>query len=392
MMTKKIAIITTILLAVSLALPVSASVSTTDLNSLNTTINNEVNNAVNNATNGTVPSVNTNGANVNAGNTSVTTGSNGTSVSAGNTQIQSSLDNGTTVQVGGLKVQTSKEGVNIDNGKGLTITTSRSGASVTLPEGSTGISADALKGISKLQLAPTQLFNTDLSKLTNLQVNANIQNGKVVYSLEDQNGQPVLTGETSAPVLNAGTGPLTFDVSNGKVTINNEQVVDYSKIMDELNGNKFVPLVGTTLAGDKIQIDPTQNGAEIKFTTPDGKEITTDVNSNFNIDGNKLLIGEGSNQTEVKILPPEINSLLDTLKTTTRGMAIGTEDSKPVYNLNVNEPFKLLWAIPTNMVSQYTVDAQNGNVLGVKSPWYSFLGTSNPFRDNFIKAIEKLIK
>ncbi len=380
MITTKIATIVTILLTASLALPVGAI----DLNSLN---------AINGAANDINLQTDVNGSgSINAGNTSITTNNNGTSISAGNTQIQSSLDNGETVQVGGLKVQTSKEGVSIDNGKGLTITTSGSGASVTLPEGSTGISADALKGISKLQLAPTQLFNTDLSKLTNLQVNANIQNGKVVYSLEDQSGQPILTGETSTPVLNAGTGPVTFDVSNGKITINDEQVVDYTKIMDKLNGNKFIPLVGTTLAGDKVEINPDQNGAEIKFTAPDGQEITTDVNSNFNIKGNKLFIGEGSNQTEVKILPPEINSLLDTLKTTTQGMAIGTENSKPVYNLNVNEPFKLLWAIPTNMVSQYTVDAQNGNVLGVKSPWYSFLGTVNPFRDNFINAIEKMIK
>ena len=115
--------------------------------------------------------------------------------------------------------------------------------------------------------------------------------------------------------------------------------------------------------GDRpVSIEPTASQVLIRDK---GLEVKTDE---VTIKENALSIGG----IEVKMSASEVAEKLNIAPKTTE---LKEENSKAVYNMKIEERRKLFGFIPFNIQKTVAADAENGNVLAERLPWYSFLTT-----------------
>ncbi len=115
--------------------------------------------------------------------------------------------------------------------------------------------------------------------------------------------------------------------------------------------------------GDRpVSIEPTVSQVLIRDK---GLEVNT---NEVTISENVLSVGG----VEVKMSASEVTEKLGLVPT---AIELKEENSKAVYNMTIDEQRKLFWFIPFNLQKTVAADAENGNVLTERLPWYSFLTT-----------------
>lgn len=113
--------------------------------------------------------------------------------------------------------------------------------------------------------------------------------------------------------------------------------------------------------GDRpVSVEPTASQVLIRDK---GLEVKTDE---VTIKENVLSVGDA----EVKMSASEVTEKLDIAPKT---IELKEENAKAVYNMKVEERRKLFGFIPFNIQKTVVADAENGNVLTERLPWYSFL-------------------
>lgn len=115
--------------------------------------------------------------------------------------------------------------------------------------------------------------------------------------------------------------------------------------------------------GDRpVSIEPTASQVLIRDK---GLEVKTDE---VTIKENVLSVGGA----EVKMSASEVAEKLNLAPKT---IELKEENGKAVYNMKIEERRKLFGFIPFNIQKTVAADAENGNVLRERLPWYSFLTT-----------------
>lgn len=121
---------------------------------------------------------------------------------------------------------------------------------------------------------------------------------------------------------------------------------------------------GTT----QIQIGKTSSGT---VSIKQGKvEATT--TQKLNVMESKVYMETSSGVKEVKILPEEASSKA-TAVTEVGAIELKEESQQPIYSVKGTKQAKLLFVIPVSMQIETKVNAESGNVISVKKPWWSFL-------------------
>ncbi len=115
--------------------------------------------------------------------------------------------------------------------------------------------------------------------------------------------------------------------------------------------------------GDRpVSIEPTASQVLIRDK---GLEVKTDE---VTIKENVLSVGG----TEVKMSASEV---VEKLGLAPKTIELKEENAKAVYNMKIEERRKLFGFIPFNIQKTVAADAENGDVLAERLPWYSFLTT-----------------
>jgi len=118
---------------------------------------------------------------------------------------------------------------------------------ITVPTESPGVvSSVFMRAVSGLEVKPTEIFTSVLSEATNITVNAEIKDNKVVYSLEAPTNTPIVKNPAATeakPLFDLKIeAPVEFKLENNEVIINNEQSVNYGEVKSAFSGGGSMPL------------------------------------------------------------------------------------------------------------------------------------------------------
>ena len=111
-----------------------------------------------------------------------------------------------------------------------------------------------------------------------------------------------------------------------------------------------------------ISIKPT--ASQILIKDGDLEVMAAEVSIKDNI----LKVGN----SEVKVAASDV---VDKLQILPKSVELREENAKSVYKMKIDEKRKLFGIIPVNIETSLTVDANNGDLLEEKRPWYAFLTT-----------------
>lgn len=111
------------------------------------------------------------------------------------------------------------------------------------------------------------------------------------------------------------------------------------------------------------------------------------IYSEFKIENKKLYLIHNEELYDLKVIPPEIYSVIYSVveknpEVIVKSLDLKIENNKPVYDLKIEEPFKLLWIIPMKIETRYVINPINGDLNEKEKPWFTPLGA----RFNFFEA------
>ena len=139
-------------------------------------------------------------------------------------------------------------------------------------------------------------------------------------------------------------------VSKGEIKADN--------VFVETTGKKILVDVG----GKSISVEPTAMQVLIKDKN---LEVTA---TEVSIKGEMLKIGN----IEVKLAA---SAVAEKLNIAPKSVELKEQDEKAIYEMKVPERRRLFGFIPLTISNTITANAENGDVMGERRPWYSFLTT-----------------
>ncbi len=235
--------------------------------------------------------------------------------------------------------------------------------------------------IYDLRVKPSKIFSPVLSSVENLVVNPAIENEKVIYRLTAKNvNKPIFSDkEVLEPIFDLRVNqPVEFRLVDNRIIVNDEQIIDYKKIVREKEVMPPIEIeIHSAITDGKVydlKIVPSPESAEFRFIYRE-KEVMMPIYSDFKVKDKKLYLLENNKSYDLRINPPEIYSVIYNLrveepKIVIKELSLGIENEKAVYNLRVKEPAKILWIIPWTVESKYLIDPADGSAKLTDSPWY----------------------
>ncbi|MCD4740631.1 hypothetical protein K8R43_05605 [archaeon] len=237
--------------------------------------------------------------------------------------------------------------------------------------------------INSLEIQPDEIFSPVLSEVTNLKVDPTIESGKVVYRLELAVNTPIHKDqEVISPIFDLRVKePVEFKLHDQKIVINDEQIIDYKEVMEQIvRENEVFPPIALELQSEinseiyDLTVIPGINSTTAKFIYRK-KEVIMPIHNDFKIKDKKLYLIKDNKVHDLKVLPPEVYSAVysgieKTPEVLVKELTLKIEDEKPIYDLRVDQPAKLLWIIPWTVESKYVIDPADGSAKLVNNPWY----------------------
>jgi hypothetical protein len=203
-----------------------------------------------------------------------------------------------------------------------------------------------------------------------------------------------LPGRSQRPLIDVSLVRLAeFDFENGRLTINNDQVIDWQNIVEKQKSDNgsFVGIV--TISNSYLQsalynffIYPHHRGAYLRF---DIASTTGEVDVLENLTNNNGFLEVSNTQGAhlVKIQPNEIyiktREFVDSNpEVKLLGIDLVIYKGEASYRIKVREPFAWFWIFEGNIVSRYYIGAGEDNIISIDEdrPWYSIFGLVHGFR------------
>lgn len=122
-------------------------------------------------------------------------------------------------------------------------------------------------------------------------------------------------------------------------------------------------------AEKEIKIDIDKSKRELQLNIDNQQVIT---NQKIEIKKSKLRLETSDGSKEIKILPKEASLKVYDIDKVSE-MRLTEESKKPVYALKAEREAKILFLMPVTLKIEARIDAENGNVVSVSKPWWSFL-------------------
>ncbi|MCK5027156.1 MAG: hypothetical protein KAS07_01935 [Candidatus Pacebacteria bacterium] len=254
---------------------------------------------------------------------------------------------------------------------------------------------EVYSAITNLEVKPTEIFSPVFSGVENLVVNSEVVDGKVIYNLEvEDTSKPIFKkNEVVQSIFDFRVDqPVEFKLHNKEIIVNNEQVIKYGEIVRE---NEVMPPVEieiySTITDGKVYdltVVPGSESAEFKFVYGE-KEVMMSIYSDFKVEDKKLHLFHNEEVHDLKVLPQEIYFGVNDLvvkkpKVVIKELSLKIEDEKAIYDLRVEESFKLFWLFSKKIQSCYIISSEDGTVIKKKKPWYTFLGSTDEDDDDIV--------
>ena len=273
--------------------------------------------------------------------------------------------------------------------------------------------------MSNLEVKSAEIFSSEFPEVKDLLVNPAIEDGKVLYDIELKEGETLDPRQqlTNQPLFDLRVDqPIEFDLVDNRIIVNDEQIIDYTGLVNTENEDGTI-IIGNISIQSAIQdgkvydlslvIDNMQHKERehVSFYWMPDTAVTDNENiqdwevregysmpiySDFKVEDKKLYLLHNEEVHDLKILPPEIYSAVHDLrveepKIVFKDFSLKIENEKPIYDLRVEQPAKILWLIPWTVESEYVIDPADGSAELVGSPWYitsEKLGSNMGFKLN----------
>ena len=140
---------------------------------------------------------------------------------------------------------------------------------------------------------------------------------------------------------------------------------------------------GQMMFGDGKVIECSQEGEKIQLKT--GEHTAECEGCNLNQEGDKLMAKMSNGQnSEIKVMPDEANErALERLQLKDCGEDCSIElkevgkgdETKMAYEVKAQKESRLFGMFKTDMTVEATVDAETGEVIESRKPWWAFLAS-----------------
>lgn len=117
----------------------------------------------------------------------------------------------------------------------------------------------------------------------------------------------------------------------------------------------------------KINVDKTKKESKIEI---DNKVAMT--KERVEIKEAKLYLDTSIGLSEIKVSPKEALSKT-TEVTTIKEIELKEDGGKPIYSIKGTKQAKILFIFPVTLEIEKKIDAEKGDIIAVKKPWWSFL-------------------
>ena len=264
------------------------------------------------------------------------------------------------------------------------------------------LSPELEKKVNSYFIRPGDIFAKDFSRSTNVIANVGTEGEKLVFYMD------LIAGETQTYLPNKPEKPLIdvslvkladFDFINGRLVINNDQVIDWSNITEKLKAEHGTFVGIATISNSYLKsamynffIYPNYKGGILRFDI-DGVKGEVDIRENLTNNNGFLELSNAQGNHLVKIQPNEIyaqvkdfvnkNSDIELL-----GIDLVINKSEAAYRVKVKEPFFWFWIFEGKIKSEYYIGAGEDNIITIDKnrPWYSILGAVHGFRPQEIAS------
>jgi len=264
------------------------------------------------------------------------------------------------------------------------------------------LSPELEKKVNSYFIRPGDIFAKDFSRSTNVIANVGIEGEKLVFYMD------LIAGETQTYLPNKPEKPLIdvslvkladFDFINGRLIINNDQVIDWSNITEKLKAEHGTFVGIATISNSYLKsamynffIYPNYKGGVLKFDI-EGVKGEVDVRENLTNNNGFLELSNAQGNHLVKIQPNEIYAQVKDFVTKNSdtellGIDLVINKSEAAYRIKVKEPFVWFWIFEGKIKSEYYIGAGEDNIITIDEnrPWYSIFGAVHGFRPQEIAS------
>lgn len=115
---------------------------------------------------------------------------------------------------------------------------------------------------------------------------------------------------------------------------------------------------------------------ENKGTIESGS-VSAEYSGELAVEQSKIYMRTSSGKKQVVVTPEDIAAISGLLKEHVLEMKLAEQAGKPLYSVKGMKQARLLFIIPVSMEVEIDVDAETGNVVSMKKPWWSFMAAES---------------
>jgi len=152
------------------------------------------------------------------------------------------------------------------------------------------------------------------------------------------------------------------------------QTSDLKDLVNKIQINKNeISADGASVAatGNTISLNI---GSGLVSITPTGNSVVI-KDKNLNVSTDNISVASGTLSIDGKSINLLASQVAEKLNIAPQAVQLTTENSQPVYKMQISEVRKLFGLIKINAQNTATADANSGNLISQTKPWYYFLTT-----------------
>jgi hypothetical protein len=182
---------------------------------------------------------------------------------------------------------------------------------------------------------------------------------------------------TSTTLALDSTSTIKFLITGSQINIA-DGTLDFSEVPNKTPVVEIKLRNASSSAPTMVKIKMVNNNALLNFPKGEG-EGTVTIKSDFKIEEGKLVLSEDDISIPLGQSPDNFYKGVEKgLKDKNGGIqledvSLDVDNGKPIYQIIIKEPVKLLWLIPLSINTDVIANAADNSIQKVKRPWYSFL-------------------
>lgn len=178
------------------------------------------------------------------------------------------------------------------------------------------------------------------------QTNVTVESGRITVQAQEQNRITVSSDGVSVEDMNVSSG-LTVAI----------------QVQARIMTGAGTQNMNVTQEQNMVQLN--QEGTDVN--------VTLQLNQRIMIQNQTMYMNMSGTLRELTVLPIQAMNQAMVRNQSRVYMELGVENSTPQYRIREEKQVRIIGIFPANMNVSTSVNAENGNVLNVEKPWWSFI-------------------